>query len=194
MDGSPYLDLLGTYYLRQVRPRGSQARVFSLSCEESTFSVNPVETPLHRLPFKREVLWEEVSSLLIKRAMEHVEMTCPRNGEGVLIPSFPHLSLHPVPSTGQRASSILQYTGSSLYVLSPSFVNSPERSLRREGRSRSFKADLLGVSGVPVNSGIWGLPGSLIPGSCSSLASAHSRPDNGCIHLWMGGGLQSCFG
>ncbi len=90
MDGSPYLDLLGTDYLRQVRLQGSQARVFSLSCEESAFGVNPVETPLHRLPFKREVLWEDVSYLLIKRAVEHVEMTCPEKGGGVC--SYPIIS------------------------------------------------------------------------------------------------------
>ncbi len=63
--------------------------------------------------------------------------------------------------TGHRASSILQCSGSSLYVSSPSFVNSPERSLRCEGRS-PFKADPLGVSGVLVNSGI---------GTCQGLMS-----------------------
>ena len=69
-----------------------------LSCQESPLARTPVETPLPRLQFSWEALWEEVSSLLIKGAMGSVKMLqdwgAGGGGVRVLLPCFPGHQMH----------------------------------------------------------------------------------------------------
>ncbi len=105
-----------------------------------------------------------------------------------IVGSDPGLSS--MPSTGDRASGVLPCPDSPVHVSSPSFVDSPERSLRHKG-GLPFKSDPLIVSIGLVNSGILGLSVTCISGRPCSTSPVHSRPHNQCIHLWMWGGLQS---
>ncbi len=93
-------------------------------------------------------------------------------------------------SLGDRAVGILPHSCSPVHVSSSSLVDSPERSLRHEGGSY-FEADHLIIPSDPVNSGILVTLGTCVPGRPSSTPSSNSCPEHGCIHLWMGSGLQS---
>ncbi len=55
-------------------------------------SLSPVETPLPRLLSKRQALWEEVSSLLNKGAVETVDLS--RDQGGILFPLLPGHQAH----------------------------------------------------------------------------------------------------
>ncbi len=55
-------------------------------------SLTPVEIPLPKLLFKRLALWEEVSSLLNKRAVETVDLS--RDQGGILFPLLPGHQAH----------------------------------------------------------------------------------------------------
>ncbi len=71
---------LATDNLGQVCPGGYQTGVYPPFCEATPLSLSPVETPLLRLLFKRQVLWEEVSSLLNKGAVEMVDLSRDQGG------------------------------------------------------------------------------------------------------------------
>ncbi len=97
----------------------------------------------------------------------------------------PNPGLCSTPSAGDRASGILPCSGPPLHVSSSSSVESPERSLRHEGRSH-LEADTPVVSSDLVNSGILVLLGSSVPRRSSSNHSCRSRPNDGRIHFMDG--------
>ncbi len=79
----------------------------------------------------------------------------------------PNPGLCSSPSSGHGAAGVLPCSGPPLHVSSSSSVDSPERSLRHEGRSH-FQADPLVISSDPVCSGILVTPGSCVPRRSSS--------------------------
>ncbi len=109
------------------------------------------------------------------------------------ISALPISGLCSTPSSGRGVTGILPCCSSPLHVPSSSFVNSPERSVRHEGRSH-FEADPFVVSSDLVSSGILVTPRSSVSGRPSLTPPSLSRPHDGRVHLWMGSGLRSSDG
>ncbi len=101
-----------------------------------------------------------------------------------------HLGVGSMPLSGDRVDGIWAVHYSIAYVSSTSSVDSSKGLLFHEGRS-AIEDDPPVTSSGPVVSGILVLETPSVSGNPSSITACLSYPEHGCVHLWMGGGVQS---